>query len=157
MAIKVSDPRTDVEGLTHLAPLWEQLHRHHQAVADYKVLVHDPAVSWTRRLRWYRPLLADGAAYLTATDDEGPLVGYAMIAFDSTGGIAEVVTLIVTCGHRSLGVGRALLCAAERIACDRGFDMVKIAVMSGNLRALRFYEANRYSLGEHVLYRRLVD
>jgi GNAT superfamily N-acetyltransferase len=165
MAIKVSDPRTDVEGLTHLAPLWEQLHRHHQEVADYKVLVHDPAVSWRRRLSWYRQLLADGAAYVTATDDDGPLVGYAMIAFesgpddtfDSTGGIAEVVTLIVTNGHRSLGVGRALLRAAERVACDRGFDMVKIAVMSGNLRALQFYEANRYSLGEQVLYRRLVD
>ena len=61
----------------------------------------------------------------------------------------------MTRGHRSLGVGRALLRAAERIARDRGFDMVKIAFMSGNLRAREFYEANRYSLGEQILYRRL--
>jgi GNAT superfamily N-acetyltransferase len=163
MAITVSDARSDVEGLAHLAPLWEQLHRHHQAVADYRGLVHDVALSWRRRLSLYRGLLADGAAYVTAKDDDGRLVGYAMVAlgpgpddtFDNTGGIAEVVTLVVTHRHRSRGVGRALLRAAERIARDRGFDMVKIAVMSGNAPAFQFYEANGYALGEQVLYRRL--
>lgn len=165
MAIQVSDPRSDVEGLTDLAPLWEQLHRHHQDVAEYQGLVGDVVLSWMRRLDWYRRLLAEGAVYVTATDDSGQLVGYAMVAleagpddtFDATGGIAEVVTLIVGRSHRSLGVGRALLGAAERIARERGFDMVKIAVMSGNRRAQEFYEANGYSLAEHILYRRLAD
>src|SRR5262245_64485151 len=116
MAIQVSGPRTDVEGLTDLAPLWEQLHRHHQEIAEYQGLVRDVALSWTRRLDWYRRLLAEGAAYLTATDDSDRVIGYVMVVlepgpddtFDATGGIAEVVTLIVTPGHRSLGVGRTL-------------------------------------------------
>jgi GNAT superfamily N-acetyltransferase len=165
MAIQVSEPRTDVEGLGNLAPLWKELHRHHRAVAKYQCLVDDSGLSWTRRLQWYRRLLAEGGSYITATDDDGRLIGYAMVGlepgpddtFDATGGIAEVVTLIVTRGHRSLGVGRALLGAAERIARDHGFDTVKIAVMTGNSRAQEFYETNGYSLGEQVLYRRLAD
>jgi GNAT superfamily N-acetyltransferase len=139
----VSEPRTDLEGLIALAPLWEQLHRHHQEVAEHHSLVGDAALSRTMRLDWYRRLLAEGAAYVTATDDAGRLIGYGDGRararpgrhFRCAGGIAEVVTLIVTRGHRSLGVGRGLLAAAERIARDRGFDLVKIAVMSGNLRA----------------------
>jgi ribosomal protein S18 acetylase RimI-like enzyme len=43
----------------------------------------------------------------------------------------------------------------EEIAREHGFDTVKIAVMSGNVRAQRFYEANGYGVAEHVLYRRL--
>jgi ribosomal protein S18 acetylase RimI-like enzyme len=75
--------------------------------------------------------------------------------FEVKGGIAEVVTLVVSRDHRSSGVGQALLRAAERIARDRGYDTVKIAVMSGNNRAQHFYEHGGYSVGEHVLYRRL--
>jgi ribosomal protein S18 acetylase RimI-like enzyme len=67
------------------------------------------------------------------------------------------VTLVVAADQRSAGVGAALLRAAENIARDRGFDTVKIAVMSGNARAQLFYEANGYSVGEHLLYQRLGD
>jgi GNAT superfamily N-acetyltransferase len=110
-------------------------------------------------------LLAEGASYVTATDPSGRLIGYAMIAVDQgpddtfavKGGTVEVVTLVVTRGRRSAGVGRALLAAAEAIARDNGFDTVKIAVMSGNERARDFYEANGYSVAEHVLYRNLAD
>ena len=163
MAVSISRPLTDPEGLADLAPLWEELHRHHRAVSDYQSLVRDVASSWASRLRLYRRLLADGASYITATDEDGLLVGYAMVAFDEgpddtfeiRGGIAEVVTLVVTGEHRSGGVGRALLGAAEGIARDRGFDTVKIATMRGNDRARRFYEGNGYAVAEHVLYRRL--
>jgi GNAT superfamily N-acetyltransferase len=163
MAVSVSPPRTDPEGLADLAPLWHELHRHHRDVSDYQPLVRDLGSSWASRLRWYRRLLAEGASYLTATDDRGRFVGYAMVTvdegpddtFEVEGGLVEVVTLVVTGERRSGGVGRALLRAAEGIARDRGFDTVKIAVMSGNDRARRFYEANGYAVAEHVLYRRL--
>jgi GNAT superfamily N-acetyltransferase len=110
-------------------------------------------------------LLAAGGVYLTAVDDRGRLIGYVMIGvedgpddtFDVRGGVAEVVTLVVTRGLRSTGVGRGLLSAAEDFARTRGFDTVKIAVMRGNARAREFYEANGYSVGEEVLYRRLSD
>jgi GNAT superfamily N-acetyltransferase len=159
----VSAARTDVDGLGALAPLWAELHQHHREVSAYPALVADPELSSARRLDWYRHLLADGASYLTATDDEDRLIGYAVVAFESgpddtfavEGGIAEVVSLVVTRDRRSAGVGRALLRAAEGIARDRGFDTIKIAVMTGNSRAQAFYEAIGYSCAEHVLYRRL--
>lgn len=165
MPIGVSDPRTDAEGLTDLRPLWGELHRHHRQVSAYQGLVEDSESSWASRLRWYRRLIANGGSYVTATDDRGRVIGYAMVAvegglddtFDVAGGIAEIVTLIVSRDQRSAGVGRVLLAAAEDIARNHGFDTVKVAVMNGNGRALKFYENNGYSVAEHVLYRRLGD
>jgi GNAT superfamily N-acetyltransferase len=164
MAVCVGSPRRDFDGLRELERLWLELHRHHLEVSEYKDLVVDPGTSWARRRDWYRRLLAAGGVYLTAVDDRR-LVGYAMIGvddgpddtFDVKGGVAEVATLVVTRGLRSTGVGRALLNAAEDFARTRGFDTVKIAVMRGNVRAREFYEANGYSVGEEVLYRRLGD
>lgn len=163
MAVSINAPRNDVEGLLDLAPLWEELHGHHLDVSEYQDLVRDLGSSWINRLRWYRRLLAERASYVTATDDEGRVIGYVMVGvqdgpddtFDARTGIAEVVTLVVTRDQRSAGVGRALLSAAEDIARDHGFDTVKIAVMSGNARAQKFYETNGYAVAEHVLYRRL--
>lgn len=165
MAVRVSGPRTDVDGLDGLEPIWLELHTHHLEVSAYEHLVGDPAASWTRRRDWYRKLLSSGAAFFTATDDRGGLVGYAMIGleagpddtFDVAGGIAEVVSLVVSPAWRSAGVGRTLLAAAEEFARSRGFDTVKIAVMRGNARARRFYEASGYAVAEEVLYRRLSD
>lgn len=165
MAFEIGKPRADLDGLDDLAPLWAELHRHHLEVSAYPYLVRDVGSSWKSRLRWYRRLLADGGSYINAVDDEGQLIGYAMVAieegpddtFEVQGGIAEVVSLVVTRRQRSNGVGQALLEAAERLARDRGIDTVKVAVMSGNSRAQRFYENSGYSAGESVLYRRLGD
>jgi ribosomal protein S18 acetylase RimI-like enzyme len=161
--VRISDARTDVAGLDEVEPLWIELHRHHRDVSRYRDLVDDLAASWDRRLDWYRRLLRQGGCYLTARDDHDRVIGYAMLAvedgpddtFATTGGIVEVVTLVVSGDHRSAGVGRALLSAAELAARERGIDTVKIAVMAGNERALAFYEGHGYGLGEHVLYRRL--
>lgn len=163
MVATIGAPRSDPEGLDELAPLWQELHQHHRDVSDYEPLVRDVGASWASRRRWYHRLLAEGASYITAVDEDGRLIGYAMVAveagpddtFDVQGGIAEVVTLVVTGDRRAAGVGRALLRAAEGVARDHGFDTVKIGVMSGNDRAQRFYETNGYALGEHILYRRL--
>ena len=165
MAPGISDPRTDPEGLEDLAPLWVELHRHHREVSEYPALVEDVDASWARRRSWYLRLLESDAAYVTATDEQGRLIGYTMVAFDHgpddtfevRGGLAEVVTLVVTRAQRSTGVGSALLSAAERLASDRGYDTVKIAVMSGNAGAHHFYETHGYAAGENVLYRRLSE
>jgi ribosomal protein S18 acetylase RimI-like enzyme len=161
----IGAPRTDLEGLDDLGPLWMELHRHHRDVSDYENLVEDLGASWERRLNWYRRILAEGGSYLTAVDEAGHPVGYAMVAiesgpddtFETARGIAEVVTLVVAGDQRSAGIGRALLRAAEGIARDSGFDTMKIAVMSGNARARAFYETYGYSVAEHVLYRHLSD
>ena len=159
---RISEPRSDADGLADLEPLWVELHRHHLEVSEYRALVEDPGSSWASRLRWYRQILAEGGSYVTAEDEQGRVIGYAMVAvadgpddtFEVRGGIAEVVTLIVASDMRSSGLGKALLSAAEDIARDRGYDTVRIAVMSGNLRAQSFYAERGYSVAEHVLVRR---
>ncbi len=165
MPPQLSEPRTDPPGLEELRSLWIELHRHHRQVADYRDLVEDVEASWERRLRWYRRLLQEGAAYITAVDAGGRPVGYAMVTvtgepddtFDSRGGTAELATLVVSSEHRSGGLGAALLAAAEAFARSRGADVLGIAVMAGNVRAYAFYEAHGYTVAEHILYRRLDD
>jgi GNAT superfamily N-acetyltransferase len=163
VSARLSEPRTDPASLAELAPLWAELYTHHREVSLYRGLVDDLELSWARRREWYARLLAQGACFVTATDTEGRLVGYAMVAFEDgpddtfavKGGTVEVVTLVVAAEHRSAGVGTALLGAVEEIARNRGFDTVKIAVISGNGLAESFYETNGYSVAEHVLYRHL--
>ena len=165
LAVHISAARDDPEGLEALAPVWAEWHRHHRELSEHPECWEDLDASWLTRLDWYHRLLLDGASYVTATDDEGAVVGYAMLAvndgrYDRVAvekGIAEVVTLVVKSDRRSAGLGRALLRAAEAIARDRGFDTMKVAVVSRNRRAQDFYEASGYALGEHVLYRSLGD
>jgi len=165
VAVHISAARDDLKGLEALAPLWAAWHRHHRELSEHPECWDDLDTSWLTRLDWYQGLLLEGASYVTATDDEGAVVGYAMLVVhdsrddrvDVEKGIAEVATLVVTSDRRSAGVGRALLRAAEGIALDRGYDTVKVAVVSRNRRAQDFYEACGYALGEHVLYRSLGD
>ncbi len=163
MTVDISEPLTHPSGLAHLEALWRELHHHHLQVSGYQDLVQDCDASWERRLIWYRQLLGQGGFYVTALDAADGLVGYAMVTieagpddtFDSRGGIAEVVTVIVGGEHRASGVGDALLRAAESGARARGAELVKIAVMIGNERARAFCEAHGYSVAEEALYRRI--
>ena len=151
------------ERLDEVRELWLELHHHHQAVVHTVPLVQDDELSWRRRRALYAERLDAGTGFLVLATDADAVVGYALVCieegpddtFDVNGGIAEVVTLIVTREQRSTGVGRVLLEAAEAVARDRGFDTMKIAVMSGNVRAREFYENHGYLVGEHVLYRKL--
>jgi hypothetical protein len=73
--------------------------------------VEDLDSSWASRLDWYRRLLAQGASYVAAADRDGRLIGNAVVALDEgpddtfevNGGVAEVVTLVVTRDQRSAG------------------------------------------------------
>jgi ribosomal protein S18 acetylase RimI-like enzyme len=162
--IRIDGPGAPTGGLDELTPLWGQLQRVHLATAVHRPLVADPAVSWERRRRWYGRVLADGGACFTARPTAGgPPVGYAMVVldrhlddtFESVGGMAEVVTLVVADGHRGAGLGGRLLAAAQDHVRAQGIDLVRILVMSGNSAALDFYRAAGYTPGEEALYRRL--
>jgi ribosomal protein S18 acetylase RimI-like enzyme len=165
MPTTISAPSSDPAGIAELEVLWKELHRHHREVSDYRDLIDDPSASWDSRRDWYRRLLERGARYLTAREEDGRVIGYAMVTiepgpddtFGSSGGIAELVTLVVSSDRRSAGVGRALLSAAEDAVRADGVDTVKIAIMSGNARAQALYESHGYSVAELVLYRRIGD
>jgi GNAT superfamily N-acetyltransferase len=51
---------------------------------------------------------------------------------------AEVHTVVLD-GHRGLGVGRALLAAAEQTATDRGVELLLAVVFAPNQDAVGFY------------------
>lgn len=57
--------------------------------------------------------------------------------------------------HRQSGIGRALIRSVETAARQRGIDLFKVAVMTGNEAALRLYESDGFRQAEQVLYRRI--
>ncbi len=119
-------------------------------------------MSWARRREWYRRILDGDGAYFLAADGAKP-VGYAMVqvhsgaddTFEVSGGILEIVSLAVTKDLRGEGIGTMLIGAAKAFARSRSIDTLKVAVMDGNDRARRFYEASGFALGEFVLYQRV--
>jgi ribosomal protein S18 acetylase RimI-like enzyme len=162
MVMSISEPILSAEGLDSLEPLWRELHLHHQAVAGYRPLVESLELSWARRREWYlRILNGDGAYFLVA--DGAKAAGYAMVqvhsgpddTFEVSGGVVEIVSLAVTEDLRGKGIGTMLIDAAKAFARSRRIDTLKVAVMDGNQRAVRFYEASGFALGEFVLYHRL--
>jgi ribosomal protein S18 acetylase RimI-like enzyme len=164
-AVRIDGPSTEFEGLAELEQLWRELHLHHREVCEYTPLVDDLDESWSSRRRLYHRLLKEGGAYFVARDTEERVVGYAFCEIvpgpDDTflvqGGLVELVSLVVAANERGRGVGQRLVQMVERMAAERGFDTVRIAVMAGNDGARRFYEAAGYRPAELVLYRRLPD
>jgi ribosomal protein S18 acetylase RimI-like enzyme len=162
-ALNVDGPLRAAAGLAELEVLWKQLHEHHRRVASYGPLVADLEASWRERRSWYERLLGEGGSYFLARRPGGPAIGYALVqivlgrddTFEVTGGICELVSLVVIPEERGSGVGRALMEAARALALENGVDTMKVAVMAGNDSAQDFYESWGFRLGEHVLYKPL--
>jgi ribosomal protein S18 acetylase RimI-like enzyme len=163
--MNVEGPFVSVVGLDELRPLWEDLLRHHLAVAAYRELVDDPQRSWERRQSWYHELLEHGGAYFVARDERERLLGYAMTqtvlgpddTFEVRGGIVEVITLVVAESSRAHGIGSALLATVREFAARQGIDTLKVAVMLGNIRAQSFYANAGFEPAEEVRYAKLED
>jgi GNAT superfamily N-acetyltransferase len=97
---------------------------------------------------------AGEVTYLLAWDDDKP-VGHALIVWAGAShrevqavirDCPEVDDLFVAEGHRSQGIGTALLTAAEQFTTARGFDRLGLAVGRDNLRALALYQRLGYEL-----------
>jgi ribosomal protein S18 acetylase RimI-like enzyme len=164
MDVRIEGPGVPAGGLDELAPLWRQLQEVHLATAVHRPLVADPELSWDRRRRWYERVLADGGACFAARPAAGgPIVGYAVVAldhhlddtFESVGGIAELLTLVVADGRRGEGLGRRLLATVHDHVRAQGIDLLRVLVMTGNDAALGFYAGGGYRRGEDALYLRL--
>jgi GNAT superfamily N-acetyltransferase len=163
MSVRIEGPLTSLADLPALEPLWVTLHAHHQGVASYRPLVSDVAASWDRRRTRYAKLLADEGALFVARDDQGQPVGYAMTqtefgaddTFKVVGGIVELVSLVVGEAARGKGTGARLMEAVRDHAARQGVDTLKVAVMTGNSRARRFYQDAGFEAGEEVLYHKI--
>jgi ribosomal protein S18 acetylase RimI-like enzyme len=144
--------RAGAEALDRLAPLWLELHHHHQAVGGPELGPYvDDATSWAARRELYAGFLA-GEGFALLAERDGELVGYAMVAvFDPaerelpdtwrTGApVAEIESLSVTRAARGAGIGSALLDRIDAELAAAGIADVLIAAFVGNLDAIRLYE-----------------
>jgi ribosomal protein S18 acetylase RimI-like enzyme len=144
--------RAGAEALDRLRPLWLALHHHHQRVSGERLGPYvDDDASWRARRELYAGFLAAGGFALLAEDD-GALVGYAMVAIKTSAEtelddtwisgerVAEIETLVVLPEARGGGVGTALLDAVDAELAAEGIGDVLIAAFVTNVDAIRLYE-----------------
>jgi ribosomal protein S18 acetylase RimI-like enzyme len=139
--------RVSPDSLGRLEPLWEALRQHHVSL-----LPHLPQQSadrsWESRRAFYERLLSDPGAFVLAAVLDGRDVGYVVVALHrgpsetwvTDKRIAEVETLSVLPHVRSRGVGTALLDRVDSELVRLGVHDLRIAVISNNADAIRFYE-----------------
>jgi ribosomal protein S18 acetylase RimI-like enzyme len=162
VVIEISDGTEGPSVLDEVRPLSFALREHHRAVSTYRYLNPDEDGSWELRRALYLRVLLGGGILVTAKRD-GELVGYAVVSaepgnddtFDVGSGVGEIITLVVGAAERDKGVGSLLIREIGAWAAGRGLAALRVAVMDGNERAVRFYDRAGFELAEHVLYRRL--
>jgi GNAT superfamily N-acetyltransferase len=88
---------------------------------------------------------ADGSRTVVA------MVGAAVAGFIMVVG-DEVEQVYVSRAHRGTGVAGALLTEAERIVRANGHDRAWLAVVPGNIRALRFYKHHGWTDDGAIFY-----
>ena len=103
-----------------------------------------------------RALRGPASTVLAALDDEGALLGTAMVGHDGHRG--WVYYLAVRPPQQGRGLGRALMSACEQWVREAGVPKVQLMVRDDNSAARAFYERLGYAdAGVVVLGRRLDD
>jgi GNAT superfamily N-acetyltransferase len=118
-------------------------------VAAYEWLFAPPGVrppDWSPAVAADRveAAMADDRAAVLVADDQQSIVGFATVYLDLVsvrfGQRAWVEDLAVSPGHRSKGIGKALLDAAKAWARDHGAARLGLESGSARIDAHRFYE-----------------
>ena len=97
------------------------------------------------RLAGVRTRTAD-EVLVAVEDNDDPIawIHVALLATLEASDLAAIIGLVVEEGHRSSGIGAALVEAAERWARDRGATALLVRSRSTRERAHRFYERIGY-------------
>ena len=136
------------------------LNRYEEPIAGNRVLDHAGAVASLAEAQ-ERVAQTDGTVLVAELD--GRVVGHLFLEFrqDPVFVRAElrpyayVAELFVREAARGLGVGKALMLAAERTAAARGFGRLMVQVLAGNALAEAFYarcgfKAHAIELGKPI-------
>jgi ribosomal-protein-alanine N-acetyltransferase len=94
--------------------------------------------------RQYRRHLQSPTARVLGARRAGRLVGSAVLFFRAGSRVARLYSISVDPVARGLGLGRALLRAAERAARAQGADELRLEVRQDNAAAIGLYEAAGY-------------
>lgn len=141
--------KAGVERVAELEGLWKALQEHHAQVMPQPagLTPRDADESWELRHREYLSLLADPGAFVMIAQDDGDLVGYAMVRLaDGSAGyttlatVGDIESLSVLPGARGGGVGTALMDAVYDELDAAGVCEVRLDVVAGNDDAIRFYK-----------------
>lgn len=123
---------------------------------DELMLLEEASFSGDRlsRAQYRRHLDSDSALVLAAVDAPHRLLGAAVLFFRKGSGAARLYSLASDPASRGLGVGAALLQAAETAAHRRRCRTLRLEVRIDNGAAIRLYERAGYrrALPLHAYY-----
>ncbi len=89
--------------------------------------------------RSFHYLLTRGHAMLLVDEEHNGLRGYALIRFQARSARARLYSIAIDHEHRSRGIGRALLAAAEDTARKHGASSMRLEIRKDNHVAARLY------------------
>jgi GNAT superfamily N-acetyltransferase len=100
---------------------------------------------------------SDGDAFLVAEDERGERAGFVYAVtqrdFFTKERYAHVSEIAVA--YSGAGIGAEMMDAIERWARGRGYRIISLNVVDGNLEAQRFYERRGYQIGHRHYVKRL--
>jgi ribosomal-protein-alanine acetyltransferase len=94
--------------------------------------------------RSFRHFLSTNTASCLVAEQEGRLLGYALVLFHGRTALARLYSMAVAPGQQRRGLGRALLRAAETAALDRGTAVMRLEVNPSNAAAVALYRSAGY-------------
>ena len=83
--------------------------------------------------------LISRAKSVTFVYDEGGIRGYVLLLFRDDTDAARMYSVCVDRLHKNKGVGKALVCLAEKVAKERGCGRMTLEVREKSDAAVRFY------------------
>ncbi len=103
--------------------------------------------------RSFHYLLTRGHAMLLVDEEHNGLCGYALIRFQARSARARLYSIAIDHEHRSRGIGRALLTAAEDTARKHGASSMRLEIRKDNHVAARLYGKMGYQpFGTYLNY-----
>lgn len=136
--------------LAEIGGLWRDMHDYHAEVVDEAREVaplRGAEDAWQRRQDEFRDWMRVGEGHLLIAEREGSPVGFAFFrvcrgdpGFDTGERVGELEALSVDPELRRWGVGSLLMEAVEQRLAAAGIGFIGLAVVSGNVDALRFYD-----------------
>lgn len=110
---------------------------------------------WNDPGRDFDVALANATSSILVAEQSGGLVGSVMVGFDGHRG--WVYYLAADPLHRGEGMGRELMCAAEKWLRQHGCTRLRMMVRRDNAEALGFYAAIGYDEQEVTTMGRTLD
>lgn len=93
----------------------------------------------------FRRLLMRGNADIWVYEEAGRVLGEAVVLYRRGVRSARLYSLMVDPACQGQGIGRFMLEAAERAACERGCERMRLEVRVDNVRAIRLYCRTGYA------------